>query len=217
MQSAEELESTVTHVVEGDEPAILARIFEPGVNLVVFRRSIDSGLQAFTDQYLLRHAPCAEERALSRAEDVAGVLPASILASDGVAALQADIEAVARLWQDLFDPDRSGVRFRILDKAMCPRFHVDRVMVRLIVSYGGSGTEWLPEEAVDRSLLGMPLTDPNQDPLARPEAICPVPSYAIALLKGSAWPGNEDRAIVHRSPHIHPPERRALLTLDMLA
>jgi len=37
----------------------------------------------------------------------------------------------------------AGTRITTLDRAMCPRFHVDRVPVRLIVTWGGPGTQWL--------------------------------------------------------------------------
>jgi len=218
MQSAD-LEATPTSLasIEGDEAAVLARFFEPEANLVVFRRSPGRALKAFCEGPLLAQGVCAQEVTASRAEASAAVLPASIRDCDGVSALQDDIADVFQLWQDLFEPSRSGLRFRVLDQAMCPRFHVDRVLARLIVSYGGSGTEWLPDSAVDRSLLGVPLSDLNDDPLAVPENIEIVPPYAIALLKGAAWPGNENRGLVHRSPPIRPPERRALLTIDILA
>jgi hypothetical protein len=36
----------------------------------------------------------------------------------------------------------------------------------------------------------------------------------VALLKGSGWLGNEDKAIVHRSLVLELNEKRLLLTLD---
>jgi len=216
MGTVSKAEAPDCHAVAGEEPAVLARFFETEVNLVTLHRSASPALRAFSQGCLLKHAPCATETVVSQPDQLPGVLPESIAQREGAEALREDIEEVFALWSDLFDPARSGLRFRVLDQAMCPRFHIDRVMARLIVSYGESGTEWLPESSLDRGLLGKPLADPTVDPLARPEAIKRVPPFAIALLKGAAWPGNEARGIAHRSPHIKPPERRALLTLDML-
>ncbi len=55
---------------------------------------------------------------------------------------------------------RVGLRLRVLDKAMCPRFHVDHVPVRLITTYAGVGSEWLAEGAMDRRQLGSPTAEP---------------------------------------------------------
>ena len=33
----------------------------------------------------------------------------------------------------------------------CRRYHIDNVPQRLLVTYAGKGTEWLPEEAADRN------------------------------------------------------------------
>ena len=35
-------------------------------------------------------------------------------------------------------------------KRGCKRYHIDNVPYRLLVTYAGKGTEWLPDEASDR-------------------------------------------------------------------
>ena len=103
---------------------------------------------------------------------------------------------------------------------MCPRFHVDRVPVRMICTYEGPGTEWLPERAINREKLGSGAcghTDETSGLILDSAAIQSIPSYAIALLKGELWEGNEGRGAVHRSPGTTPRyPRRLLLTLDLL-
>ncbi|GAL13441.1 hypothetical protein JCM19233_4443 [Vibrio astriarenae] len=54
----------------------------------------------------------------------------------------------------LFELKRAGVRLATLDRAMCPRFHVDRVPCRLVTTYKGIATQWLLNKDVDRSKLG---------------------------------------------------------------
>ena len=53
----------------------------------------------------------------------------------------------------LFELNEIGLSLRVLDKAMCPRFHVDHVPCRLITTYTGVTTQWLPHTSVDRSKL----------------------------------------------------------------
>jgi hypothetical protein len=54
----------------------------------------------------------------------------------------------------LFDLKRGALRMTVLDRAMCPRFHVDRVPCLLMTTYQGIATEWLPHNITDRSKLG---------------------------------------------------------------
>ena len=54
----------------------------------------------------------------------------------------------------LFDLKRVGLRLTTLHHAMCPRFHVDNIPYRLVTTYGGTGTQWLPHQVVDRRKLG---------------------------------------------------------------
>lgn len=38
--------------------------------------------------------------------------------------------------------------------------------------------------------------------------------FSVALLKGDAWPDNEGRGLVHRSPAVKDGDQRILITLD---
>ena len=42
-----------------------------------------------------------------------------------------------------------GVRLAALNSMMCPRFHVDNLQCRLIITMSGEGTEWIPNQFVD--------------------------------------------------------------------
>ena len=55
----------------------------------------------------------------------------------------------------LFDIKRVGLRLSTLDKAMCPKFHVDRVPCRLVTTYNGPVTQWLPNTKANRNKLGL--------------------------------------------------------------
>ena len=124
----------------------------------------------------------------------------------------ADLSWLVRAFACLLGARRIGLRLRVLDKAMCPRFHVDHVPVRLITTYAGIGSQWLMEGAMDRRQLGKPDAEPQDNSL-----IGQIASGDVALLKGEKWHGNEGFGLIHRSPQLAAGERRLILTLDWLS
>ena len=110
---------------------------------------------------------------------------------------------------ELVDCPSVGLRFASVDKAMCPRWHIDRVPIRMLCTYRGSGTEWLDDQGMEKSRLSDP--DIVNGPCQR------AASGEVVLLKGGLWQGNEGPGAIHRSPSITPGEQsRMLLTLDPL-
>ena len=117
----------------------------------------------------------------------------------------------------LFDLEEAGLRLSVLQEAMCPRFHVDRVPCRLITTYRGIATQWLPQHRVDRSKLGagnQGLPDTTSGIYQNPQHIESLNTGDVALLKGESWNENKGGGIVHRSPQPINGERRLLMTLD---
>ncbi|CAN0561665.1 unnamed protein product [Ectocarpus sp. 12 AP-2014] len=128
-------------------------------------------------------------------------------------ALIEDIMTVAEATAYLFNTDSVGIRLRLLNTAMCPRFHCDNLPVRLVTTYAGPGSEWLPEHAINRAGLGAPHPD-RPDIVKDNAAIQCMSAGVIAFIKGSGWEGNEDYGLVHRSPALKEGEKRLLLTID---
>ena len=56
---------------------------------------------------------------------------------EGYEGFIADVSWLVSAFACLLGAKRIGLRLRALDKAMCPRFHVDHVPVRLITTYCG--------------------------------------------------------------------------------
>lgn len=106
-----------------------------------------------------------------------------------------------------------------LEAASCPRFHVDRIGIRMLVTYRGPGTGWLPDAQVDRRWLdaaGMGCPDEQNGVMPQVAEVLQVPTWAVALLKGEAWPKAEGFGVVHRSPNPKGVPR-VLLRVDMLS
>lgn len=201
--------------VFGEALGSLAEVLHDGVNLAVWQRRLPVHLEDFCG--LL--AASDETLADSRVIDCAGTwqpgladLANRFAGLDGHAAFVADVTWLVELYTELLEARRIGLRLRLLDKAMCPRFHVDPVPLRLVCSYAGPGSQWLAEGAMDRRRLGDALAEPTAA-----EAIHSLRSGEVALLKGERWKGNEGAGLIHRSPTLAAGQRRLLLTLDWLA
>jgi Protein of unknown function (DUF1826) len=203
--------------------ADLASIYEPDVNLCIAERSVDPAVDRFVNELLADARPFEVARTI-RFEQFDGrdLLPADLRQSAANSdAWRRDVITLTALFFDLFEAELVGLRLRLLDRPMCPRFHTDFVPVRMVCAYGGPGTEWLPEHAVDRRRLGsgaQGLPDERSGLIRSGGAVSTVPTQAIALMKGERWEGNEGRGAVHRSPRIAAGEnsRRLLLTLDLI-
>lgn len=195
---------------------VLGEVLHEDVNLAVWQRRLPAQIADFAETLLAQGEPLAQSMTLELAQadsepNLAGLV-AQYADLPGQAAFLADVAWLVRAYACLLDARRIGLRLRALDKAMCPRFHVDHVPLRLITSYAGVGSEWLEEGAMPRSKLGQPGAEPQDEAL-----IQRLDSGHVALAKGEKWQGNEGRGLIHRSPQPLAGERRLLLTLDWLA
>jgi len=201
-----------------DDVADLAQIYQTGINLCLVERQVDNELNSFVEHLLRRPNPVSFVESIDFASfdffrllPQAGHLP-------GYREFCKDAAALTALYCDLFELKRVGLRLNTLDHAMCPKFHVDSVTCRMVCTYGGPGTEWLEDAYADRRKLGSGsggLSDELSGLILDDNAIHKMPPYAIGLLKGRLWEGNEHHGAIHRSPKLTPNSpRRLLLTLD---
>ncbi|MGB8920781.1 MAG: DUF1826 domain-containing protein [Pseudomonas sp.] len=200
---------------QGATPEILTRILEDDVNLAVWQRQLPLHIADFAALLLSLNEPLAESLCLELPDedadpDLSG-LAAGFRDLEGYEGFIADLQWLVSAFTCLLGARRVGLRLRVLDKAMCPRFHVDHVPVRLITTYAGIGSQWLKEGVMDREQLGQANAEPQD--MAQ---IQQLQSADVALLKGEKWHGNEGFGLIHRSPQPAPGERRLLLTLDWL-
>lgn len=200
---------------QGVTPQTLTRILEDQTNLAVWQRQLPVHIADFAQLVLSLNEPLAESLCLELPDedaepDLAG-LAAGLRDLQGFEGFISDLKWLISAFACLLGARRIGVRLRVLDKAMCPRFHVDHVPVRLITTYAGIGSQWLEEGAMDRLQLGQADAEPHS-----PASIRKLNSGDVALLKGEKWHGNEGFGLIHRSPQPAPGERRLLLTLDWL-
>lgn len=197
----------------GANPKVLTKILHDDANLAVWQRQLPVHIADFARLLLSLNEPLAESLSLDLASEDAEPnlrgLASGFSDLEGYEGFITDVSWLVSAFACLLGAKRIGLRLRVLDKAMCPRFHVDHVPVRLITTYAGVGSQWLKEGAMDRRQLGQPEAEPQLQ-------IQQVGSGDVALLKGEKWHGNEGFGLIHRSPEPAPGERRLILTLDLL-
>ncbi|MBK5538052.1 DUF1826 domain-containing protein [Pseudomonas sp. TH05] len=199
----------------GAAPSVLADVLQDPVNLALWQRRLPAHIADFGALLLSLNQPLADSLSLELADDEAEPnlrgLASGFSDLEGYDGFIADVSWLVSAFACLLGARRVGLRLRVLDKAMCPRFHVDHVPVRLITTYAGVGSQWLKEGVMDRRQLGQAQAEPDAG-----ESIEQMACGEVALLKGEKWHGNEGFGLIHRSPQPAPGERRLILTLDWL-
>jgi len=194
----------------GESPKVMAEIFHDGVNMAVWQRRLPAQLEDFAALVISLGQPLADQRVVEVSEHEPVLLPGLLPeAADlhGYEAFVADVTWLVSAYTCLLGARRVGLRLRVLQGAMCPRFHVDNVPVRLLTTYVGPGSDWLEEGAIERE--GLHLASAPVDNIQQ------LKTGDVAVLKGEKWIGNEGAGLIHRSPASHQP--RLLLSLDWLA
>jgi hypothetical protein len=193
-------------------PSIFTEALNPEVNLAVWERQLPTHIELFAQCALATGHPLAESRVIDIEEDQP--LQLTDLAKgfadiEGYTGFVADVAWLVQAYGCLTGATRVGLRLRTLSRAMCPRYHVDWVSLRLITTYAGVASQWLEEDAMPRARLGDPAAEPEQAPRQ-------LKAGDVALFKGERWEGNEGRGIIHRSPPVATGEARLIMTLDWL-
>lgn len=116
------------------------------------------------------------------------------------------------------------IGIELLRESVCPQYHYDHVLCRMLCAYAGAGTVFVASTNVDHA----PLNDKNKQAIEDAEnEVCRLGEDIVAsevakfnnlvaksgasseistsqgdviLLKGSRWPGNENFPAIHRSP-----------------
>ncbi|SDU18036.1 DUF1826 domain-containing protein [Halopseudomonas salegens] len=204
------------HVAQGAEAEVLLAALNDGVNLAVWQRSLTDNLQGFVARALASQAPLSVATSITLASENEAPDLSRLFAGlehvPGHADFVADVQMLVAMYACLLDAECVGLRLRVLDRAMCPRWHVDKVGIRLVTTYYGPGTEWLQNDNLPRDDLGSPAADAWTSLPATGSVDC----GSIALLKGESWPGDVGQGIVHRSPRPVMDESRLMLSLDAI-
>lgn len=200
----------------------MPHIYDQNTNIVIWQRDLEQALTNAVNTLISTNAIKPLELAVSP-DDAFDKLVTALKPDDNnrveTHALCKDIALLVEMFCCLFDLKRAGLRLKILDKPMCPRFHVDKIPCWLVTTYQGVATQWLNHSDVDRSKLGTGnLGKPDEESglFKSLNNINQLQQGDVALLKGEYWDENEGAGLVHRSPPVAANEQRLLLTLDFI-
>jgi len=216
--SAATLPPFMPHYSEAETLAELSDIYQPHINLCWYPRTFSPALTQFIASYMLAKPAPLEVRLDPKTIELEHYFQ-HLPTSPGRDEFIADLDFVCQLYADLLEPEQIGFRLTYLDRAMCPKFHVDRVGIRLICTYDGQSTEWLENDNVDRAWLGnraSSLLEMELRLMRDASAIRSLPTGSIGLLKGESGGDDAGSGIVHRSPAVTPAKPRLLMTLDAI-
>ncbi len=208
----------IRRAVHGIEPTIFTDIYQEETNIVVWQRELSETLKSAVDTFLKSNPTFQAAMTVTPQSALASV--SEYLGDTAHRELREDIAELVDMFCCLFELRRTGLRLTALDRAMCPKFHVDRVPCRLVTTYQGVATQWLPHQRVNREKLGAGSKgkpDSRSGLFQSQQDIRQLRSGDVALLKGELWEGNANAGLVHRSPTVGQGQSRLLLTLDFMS
>ena len=170
-------------------------------------------------KYILDKQPELAISEVVNPEEIKKLLMQEINSSEEVACISKDISKIVEIFCALFNLKRVWLRLDAIDRPMCPRFHADYLKCRLVTTYVGPATQWLPHESVNHSKLGEGnegKPDEESGLFLQNADIKQLNVGDIGLLKGEAWEGNQGGGIVHRSPHSDNSKKRLYMTIDFV-
>ena len=197
-------------IVESNKLSDLKMIYSDDVELVSIARTNSTTIEELSQRLLELRTPLKLQwkQALEDHETADSQLPETI-DTEVRATLVGLIVESSEVFGELMKCSQIGVRLATLRSPMCPRFHVDQIPCRMIITLAGTGTEWIPNKGVNWS----DFSDLSNDraPLNDSGTIQQLETGNWSILKGGAWTSGY-QGLVHRSPHDY--SERLLLSLD---
>lgn len=192
----------------GTLPQVLETIHDQGVNIAIYERDIRP-LEAEINRLLGRGIAFTAYG--SGAELLLQL--AGLLGPETYPALLDDMARLVDHFERVTGSSHHQLMLKTVDTDMCRRFHTDINDLRMLCTYHGPGTLWLTNDNINAKALESRC---EQAAIARDEALIRQASAgAVLLLKGALYPGENSRAVVHRSPGVeHNGQKRLLLRID---
>lgn len=203
---------------QGRTPDIFDAILRPEAEIAIWQRPADPAILAEVGQLGATALPSPRRllTAVSGADDgdastrgaaadilrECGLDPAGYASwIDDIALLVARFLRIAGKVADSHGVPSRPVTLRLetLSSDGCRRFHVDRCRLRLLCTYRGPGTEWLPSARADRAALA---GGAGNDEILRGGEPSHLQPFWAAITKGERFPGNTVGGLIHRSPSI---------------
>lgn len=200
---------TYSNAAIGQQASVLHEIREQSKNIAIYQRDIFS-LEAELQQIVV------QEIAFKKSGTVLEIRSALQQYFDlhfaNCSNVLDDILGQLDFFKEVSGAESFRILFKTINTNMCRRFHTDINSLRLLCTYVGQGTLWLPDEIVNSNAL---VTRGNNEQIVMDESqVQQVGTGDVIILKGAFYP--DANPIVHRSPSIEKSgERRLLVRIDI--
>lgn len=186
---------------ESDSPEILEALADRQVQLALWRRTLPEGvataLEAWARTRPARWGRIGDPSALV-IDDVGAALPTDIRAW-----VHNDLRTLLHHFALCAGGRKVRLEFGPVLDNQCRKFHVDHMHLRLITTYVGPGTQWVPESAVRRAgferCYGR-VSDANRAIVPDRTRVRHAVAGDVLAMKGVRH--GDGRGVVHRSPPI---------------
>lgn len=172
---------------------ILEHWNDPDVTLALWQRSLDPTIVAQLDRLSFEELPnfTLILRSVDAPAALSDMLSAFALPAEHLAeSLAADLAMQTSIFARLTESDELELRLEAIKTDACKRFHYDNYRARLVSTYTGPGTVYVPGSHARAALE-------HQGSYSGP--IHEMPRFAVGLFKGAKSP---DGGLVHRSPRL---------------
>ena len=196
----------------------ISEIYKDNINISIWKRKLNIPLLK-SSEYILNQYPELEFSEVLELGKIESTLKSTFGFTENTLPFIEDISSIVNMFCKIFDLKQFWLRLDAINYPMCPRFHVDKVKCRLVTTYVGSGTQWLPHHLVNRSKLGHGnegKADDKSGLFTDNKDIKQLDTGHVALLKGESWDGNQGAGLVHRSPNVEGYYKRLYMTIDFL-
>ncbi len=168
----------------------------PTTNMCVLKRTVVPQLRAYVDD-VLAQLTWKKELLCEIGCPALGELVPGESEHPGREIFLADLSQQVGLVAGLTGVQQVRVKLQCFGESnMCEKFHRDRVVMRLVCTYAGPGTEWIREGESE---------------------VQHMERFAIGLMKGELWPDNNGKRVLHRSPPIKGTGiRRVMFQIDVV-
>ena len=181
-----------------------ATILRPDTNVVSIPRPIDSAMKLRLARLVQAGSFHHSATLDSYARDASDLL-VSIQDSALKTFLAEDIGYLASQFGLVLGRRHLHAQLFVQESDGCRKLHADTVTIRMLCTYTGPGTDWLPNQDVVRKYLRAAAVDAetaNQRIIRKGAVLRRCEPGEVLLLKGNAYPGNAKRGAAHRSPPL---------------
>lgn len=110
-----------------------------------------------------------------------------------------DIIQLSNLFKKVTGIENHNIHISTIETTQCPLFHVDFLFYRMICTYTGPGTQWIPNINADRNQLGCGR---NNNMVKDFRLVRETENFDVILMKGDLHSSDPNNGCIHKSPEI---------------